>query len=116
MARAVWISGGVVPAGLCVAKPADASPTPLPPMESVIPTTACPWEGSIKPGQPHIPHDHQPQRVLGAVGLIIHADGGEQVDQFAEHDLVQRRAGVLLGRHALEAVIALYPGRAWRRR
>ena len=43
-----------------------------------------------------------PENISRAVGLLDHSDSAHKVDRFAEHDLVQRRAGVILGQHALE--------------
>ena len=47
-----------------------------------------------------------PEDVAGAVGLLGHADPTHKVDQFAEHDLVERRAGVVLGQDTFERGIA----------
>ena len=43
-----------------------------------------------------------PENVAGAVGLLGHADPAHKVDELAEHDLVKRRAGIILGQDALE--------------
>ena len=47
------------------------------------------------------------ENVLGLVARLAHADPGDEVDQFAQHHLVERRAIVVLGQHALEAGIGL---------
>ena len=43
-----------------------------------------------------------PQQVLGLVRLLAQRNARDQVDQFAEHHLVERRSGILLGQHTLE--------------
>ena len=47
-----------------------------------------------------------PENVAGAVGLLGHADPAHKVDELAEHDLVERRAGVVLGQDASKRGIA----------
>ena len=47
-----------------------------------------------------------PENVAGAIGLLGHADPAHEVDQLAEHDLVERWAGIVLGQDTLERGIA----------
>ena len=48
------------------------------------------------------------ENVLGAIRFVAQADGADEVDEFAEAVLVERRAGVVFGQHAFEArVVAL---------
>ena len=49
---------------------------------------------------------YPPKNVAGAVGLRGHADAAHEVDQLAEHDLVERGTGMVLGQDALERGVA----------
>ena len=50
------------------------------------------------------------EQVVGLSALFVHGDAGDQVDQLAQHQLVQRRAGVVLGQHALQGFVVLFDG------
>ena len=43
--------------------------------------------------------------MLRLVALLAHGDTGDEVDQFAEHHLVERRAIIVLGQDAFQAGI-----------
>ncbi len=45
------------------------------------------------------------QKILGPVGGVMQADVGEEVDQLAEHSLIQRGPGVVLRQNALQTLV-----------
>ncbi|MCY1371097.1 hypothetical protein D9M69_582280 [compost metagenome] len=53
---------------------------------------------------------HAPKDVLGSVAFLVERNAGDQVDQLAQHHLVERGAGVVLGQHTLERLVVLLNG------
>ena len=47
-----------------------------------------------------------PTEITHRVELVVHAYVREQVDQLAEHDLVQRRSRITTGKRALQFLVA----------
>ncbi len=44
------------------------------------------------------------------MALFVESDAGDQVDQLAQHHLVERRPCVVLGQHALEGLVIFFDG------
>ena len=53
---------------------------------------------------------HPPQDVSGSMPFLVQRNAGDQVDQLAQHHLVERRPRIVLGQNTLERLVVLLDG------